>query len=109
MTNLLIQTGLLIAGFLLHALWKAWELDKATPDREIAFYEVVWKGPERWRTMLMVSLIMLLGLTGSVMDALAAVGISVVDISGLSIILITAGYNIDSISAKIFALGKTKI
>ena len=106
MNDVLLQTTLLLAGLILHALAKTYEADKAAPDREVGFLEVVWKGPERWRTMLMVSLILLIGFTGSAMSALEAGGVLVTDISGLAIILISVGYNIDSISKKIFAIGK---
>ena len=35
-------------------------------------------------------------------------GVSVTDVSGMALLLISAGYNIDSISKKVFAIGRAK-
>ena len=107
MIALLTQFGLLLGGWVLHVLMKLYELDKATPG-PVKVSSVIWEDAEKWRTIMLVIFIGVVSFGGMVDNMLAAVGISVEGVGGLSILLISAGYNIDSISAKVFSLAKSK-
>jgi len=105
--NIFLQLLYLFIGQIIHFFTKAYELDKANEDEDIAVLDVIWNGPEKWRTLSMCVLMTVLALSNSVEPALTAVGITA-DSTGLTVLLLAAGYNLDSISNKIFALTKTK-
>ena len=107
MQALLIQFGFLVGGWILHTLMKLYELDKATPG-PVKISSVIWEDAEKWRTILLVMFMGVVSFGGMVDNMLSAVGISVEGVGGLSLLLISAGYNIDSISAKVFSLAKSK-
>ena len=107
MVALLTQFGLLMGGWVLHTLMKLYELDKATPG-PVKISAVLWEDAEKWRTILLVAFMGVVSFGGMVDNMLSAVGISVEGIGGLSLLLISAGYNIDSISVKVFSLAKVK-
>lgn len=104
---LLLQFGLLLTGWVLHTLFKLYELDKATPG-PVKIGQVLWEDAERWRTIMLLLFIGVVAFTGSVDDLLVMAGISTSGMKGLGIILICAGYNIDSLSAKALSVAKVK-
>lgn len=110
--DLFIDRGLtlvlLFAGYLFHTLMRVYEQDKSTPERTVTLAEICWDGPERWRTIVMVGLLFVIAVGGYTDAVFQAAGISFDGKGGLSVLLIAAGYNIDSISKKLFAIGKKK-
>lgn len=97
----------LFVGQLLHVLMRTFEADRADPDVDVSFIDVVWTGPEKYRTLMLVIFMAVIAFTDSAASMLAAAGITA-DASGMAILLIAAGYNVDSISKKVFALGAPK-
>lgn len=108
----LTEFGLMLAGFLMHVVLKAREIDQATPERE-PFWGIVsaslWGADSRWGTLLVVSVIALLGLTGSATTALATLGVSVTETGGRVLVFCGAGYGMESIAPKLFALVSKKV
>ena len=110
MTSNLIETGLMLAGFILHAVLSAREIDRATPERE-PFAGILaaslWGDDSRWGTLTVLAMIGLLGLTGTATTALATLGISVSETGGQVLLFAGAGYAMDSLAPKLLnAVGR---
>lgn len=106
----LMQFGLLVAGFVVHGLMKAYEMDKKTPESE-GFVQmlsaVFWTGDgERWRTLSCLILMALIAFGGAADVTLAGLGVTITETGGMLLVFIGAGYNIDSLMNKVFAIGK---
>ncbi len=107
MTDGLIQCAMMVVGYLIHTLFKLYELDKRTQE-PVRFLDVVWVDAERWRTMMLLLVMALLGFSGKLLSILALVGVTTEGMDGVVVVSAIAGYNIDSISQKLFSLGKAK-
>ena len=108
----LIEFALMLAGFLLHVVLKAREIDRATPARE-PFLGLVtaslWGDDSRWGTLTVVGMIALLGLTGTATTALATLGVSVTETGGRVLVFVGTGYGMESIAPKLLALVSKKV
>ena len=107
----LIETGLMLAGFLMHVVLKARELDRATLERE-PFFGIIaaslWGPDSRWSTLTVVGMIVLLGLTGTASAALATVGVTITEDGGRVLVFCSAGYGMESIAPKLLAVVSKK-
>ena len=107
MVDQLIQFILLFVGFALHALSILYERNKAAAET-ITLANVIWDDAEKYRTVMLTAFMLIITLTGSVNSMFAAAGITVDGMTGLSILLISGGYNIDSLSTKVLSMAKPK-
>jgi hypothetical protein len=102
---MLLHFVFLFVGQVLHVLMRTFESVRSDPDAGLGV--IVWYGAEKYRTIMLVIFMAVIAFTDSAASMLAAAGITA-DASGMAILLIAAGYNVDSISKKVFALGAPK-
>lgn len=107
MEQMAIQFLLLLAGWGLHTLSKLHELDKETAG-SVRITAVIWDDAARWRTITLLGFMLIVAFTGQVDALFAAAGITVEGTAGMALLLVSAGYNIDSLSNKVLALAKPK-
>jgi len=82
---------------------KAYEMDKKDPEKNISLMSIIWNDAEKWKTMAMIILMAVLALSNSVTLALLAIGITA-EATGMAVLLVSVGYNLDSLSKKILAI-----
>lgn len=112
LTANLTETGLMLAGFVLHVVGKAREIDRSTPERE-PFLSIIantlWGDDSRWGTLFVVGVICLVGLTGSATQVLTSQGVTVAETGGKVMVFGGAGYAMESMAPKLLALVSKKV
>jgi len=112
MLDNVIVTALMSGGFLGHAIGTARKMDRATPAREpmlTVLAAVLWGDDERWRTMLVVAGLLVVGLTGTTDAVLGMAGVEITATAGKVLIYAPAGYFIDSIAGNLRAVMAAKV
>ena len=99
--------GLLLGGYIIHVLLETAERDKATSDR-LTPLDVIWSDDSRWYTLATVLFLAVAAFGGLAESLLAMCDITVEATSGKALIYMSAGWNVDSLIAKLASVSKTK-